>query len=129
MPVAPVTLKVFHNGQPLKDGQVFFHPVKSGRILLHRMKDDSGAWIALPQGVVASDGSATLTSYKADDGAPDGDYVVTVVWKLPLPQDEQSSDEERGPDQFVGRYADPATSNIRVTIAKGAATPSKIDLE
>jgi hypothetical protein len=56
-----------------------------------------------PHAIVASDGSFRLTTYSTGDGAPLGDFALTLRWPLPPPPGK-----EEGPDRFQGRYADPA---------------------
>jgi hypothetical protein len=65
-----------------------------------------------PLGYVQPDGTFQLTSVKENDGAPPGRYKVTVVWR----PKKKSSMEADGPDKLNGRYADPKTSKIEVTV-------------
>jgi hypothetical protein len=80
---------------------------------------ESGS-VNMPRGRADRDGHFTLTTYEFGDGAPAGEYVVTIIWRAPLPgaspHDEVLEYAAGGPDQLEGRYADPATSPLRVTI-------------
>src|SRR5437764_15025117 len=67
----PVSGKVLVNGQPAKDCQVTL--VRTGGPEL--------ATPATPNGVTDEDGEFKLTSYTVNDGAPEGDYVVTIEWR------------------------------------------------
>src|SRR5436309_2942675 len=62
------TLRV--NGQPAAAALVTFHP--------------TGADAARPTGRVGGDGTFTLTTRVAGDGAPVGEYRVTVTWAVPV---------------------------------------------
>ena len=57
---------------------------------------------ATPQAVTDTNGEFHLTSYNADDGAPDGDYVVTIEWRERTGLMKQDFE---GPDRLGGAYA------------------------
>jgi hypothetical protein len=99
--VYPVTGKVFYQGQPAQGAVVVFHPAgNTDPNALH------------PQGTVAADGSFRLTTYKEHDGAPPGQYDVTVIWTRPT--------QPGGRDDEVSllpvRYQIPATSGLRAQV-------------
>lgn len=58
-----------------------------------------------PWGVVNADGSYRLGTYELEDGAPPGDYDVTLVWTLGL-----------GPDRLKGAHSVPDKAVMQVTI-------------
>src|SRR5439155_1310480 len=62
--------KVFFEGQPIPGALVILHPLK-----------DPGGKTAKPRALAGPDGSFQVFTEVADDGAPPGDYAVTVVWK------------------------------------------------
>jgi hypothetical protein len=69
-PTFPVTGKVFFEKKPTEHATIIFHPI-----------GESGSNVVKPRGKVGSDGSFTLTTYDGNDGAPAGDYAVTVeLW-------------------------------------------------
>src|SRR3954469_25512993 len=97
----PVTGKVLVDGKPADGATVVLHPV-----------NDSGPQAVRPSGRVGPDGTFTVSSYVAEtrttaDGAPAGEYYVTVVW-LP-PNVREYLDKHQGggelPDKLQGRYA------------------------
>ena len=109
-PVYPVYGSVLVNDKPAEGAVVMFHPlpIESGRFEMIRSR-----------GTVTADGTFQLTTYNTDDGAPEGDYAVTVYWPgdrggRPDPNDESS---DLPPDRLGLRYADAATSNIKVHVA------------
>ncbi len=112
-PVFPVSGQVFVKKQPAVGALVVFTPVRDA---------DSKLWPkGYPRGTVQKDGSFRLTTYKTDDGAPVGEYAVTVVWGKPLPGKEEEV------DHLAGRYADPKASRIRVQVkedAEGTTVPA-----
>jgi hypothetical protein len=103
-PVFPVRGQVFVDGKPAAGATVFFNPVGP----------DPDA--VAPFGVVDAGGSFSLTTYLTFDGAPAGEYVVTV--RCPGPP--QRGEDGGGPDRLKGRYTDPKTSTLRATVEKKA---------
>ena len=103
----PVRGQVLVGGKPAVGATVVFHPA-----------DAADPRALRPAGVVQEDGSFTLRSYDPQtcptpmDGAPAGEYLVTVNW---LPPDYA---EYRNvlPDKLNGRYVDPKTSGLRATV-------------
>ena len=70
-------------------------------------------------GETGPDGKFHVGTYATGDGAPEGQYVVTVV-HCPLVQ--KGSDSVPGPNVLPNKYASPKTSDLRVAIVKGANT-------
>jgi len=98
VPVYPVRGHVFVGQKPATKALVVFHPVGA---------DDPQA--LRPYGHVGTDGTFRLTTYEADDGAPAGEYLVSVVWLAP-------GGGEDPPDQLKGRYRNPSASSLKATI-------------
>jgi hypothetical protein len=102
--VHPVQGKLLVGGQPAADAKVAFHPI-----------GQAGPLARLPVATTAADGSYRLMTYVSGDGAPAGEYAVTVVW----PDSSQPHDECAdgvAHDRLKGRYADPDRSPLRVTV-------------
>jgi hypothetical protein len=105
-PVFPVHGQVFgKEHKPAVGALIVFYPVGS---------DDGD--LNKPRGYVEEDGSFALTTYENGDGAPEGEYVATIVWPaagaLPFGPNKQ------GPDRLKGRYANPKESKLRFTVEK-----------
>ncbi len=109
----PVSGSVFLNGRSAEGARVAFHP--------SRNPNDHGL---CPQAVVAADGSFRLTTYAAGDGAPPGQYAITLYWPAPGPDD----DVHVRPDQFGGRYADPRTTPLTAIVRDRAVVVDRLDL-
>jgi hypothetical protein len=107
VPTHPVSGKLTVSGQPAANAQVAFHPL------------DEGAPRAIrPVGKTAADGTFSLTTFTPGDGAPAGEYAVTVIWI----DDSNPVDECADPishDRLTGRYADPSKTKLRATIQPG----------
>lgn len=103
-PVYRVHGKVIVDGKPAAGATVFFYPMEPA--------PDAIA----PYGVTDADGSFALTTYTTFDGAPAGEYIITIRWPGPPKQ----SDQEQGPDRLQGRFDNPKTSPLRATVEKKA---------
>lgn len=71
----------------------------------------------LPHGEVGSDGTFQIGTFAAGDGAPAGEYAVTITW--PETTRDRDGAEVTGGDRLNGRYSDPARSKWKVQIKEG----------
>lgn len=105
-PVYPVHGRVLVKGKPAARAQITFHPV-----------NDTTPEAIHPVGSVDENGHFQLTSYRQGDGAPEGEYRVTVQWFL--------ATRPRGSADFVTVNYLPAalgraeTSGLQAKIGKG----------
>jgi hypothetical protein len=102
LPVFPVKGEVQFNGQPPVGASVVLHP-----------KGITSPNPVRPYGQVGQDGKFTLTSYDAKDGAPAGQYLVTLEWRKLVTTDAGVS---AGPNVLPIEYRQPETSPISVKI-------------
>ncbi len=102
-PVFPVKGQILFEGKPASGATVFFVPTEVESEAIS------------PYGVTDANGTFTLTTYLTYDGAPAGDYVVTVRWPGPP---KKGGEDESGPDKLQGRYGDPKTSKLKTTVEK-----------
>ncbi|HMO14130.1 MAG TPA: hypothetical protein PKD64_07330 [Pirellulaceae bacterium] len=114
----PVSGSASYRGEPIAGGTVTLHPVSPV---------DDGKPFVIPKAVVKPDGSFSFTTYRSNDGAPLGDYMVAFSWKGIL-EDVNADDAEEMDEQLPEEYLDPKTSGVRVTIAKGDNTLPKFEL-
>jgi hypothetical protein len=84
--------KVLVDGQPAKDCQVSLYRVSGAQL----------ATPATPSGLTDDNGEFQLTSYVANDGAPEGEYVVKIEWRERSGIAKADFD---GPDRLGGDYA------------------------
>jgi hypothetical protein len=102
-PTFPVEGRVLIEGKPEEGVQVFLHPRDSSQ----RGK---------PRGVTDAEGRFHLRTYHDGDGAPAGEYTVTVYW--PGPYDAKAAAEDQlPPDRLEGRLMNPKDSSLRATVA------------
>jgi len=115
-PVFQVSGKLVDGGNPAGRALMMFHPL-----------DGSARGTLRPVGKVAADGSFRVSTYTANDGAPPGQYAVTVVWpKIPT---GASADETEGPDQLEGRCNNPKTSPWHFRVEQKANDLGTLDLQ
>jgi hypothetical protein len=109
----PVHGYVFANGKPAEGARIMFHPV-----------DDTPGEVPVirPSAMVDADGSFHLASYTAKDGAPPGEYQVTIDWLPPGFTRQQAHEYEAkqmNPDKLGSRYAKAKSSGLRATVTEG----------
>ncbi|MCS6852067.1 MAG: metallophosphoesterase [Gemmataceae bacterium] len=106
-PVHPVRGRVYCEGTPVAHALVTFHALSEEK----RPARTADA-------ITAADGSFVLSTYTANDGAPVGEYVVTVAPWRPV-----AEDGARSANFFVpAKFASPASSNLRVKVQAGSNT-------
>lgn len=86
-----------------------------------------------PSATTDVDGTFRLSTYGQNDGAPAGEYAVTVQWY------QNPSKRKPGPgmvpgfappvDYFQGKYNDPDSSPWHITIIEGENVLQPIDVE
>lgn len=111
-PVYPARGKVLFEGKPAAGATVFFYLVENDASGTPNLKIDRDG--IAPFGVTDTDGSFQMTTYLTFDGAPAGEYVVTIRY----PEPPRRGDDEQGPDRLRGRYNDFKTSPLRATVEK-----------
>ena len=110
LPVNRVGGSVFVVGKPAVGAKLFFHPVDAG----------FNPRALRPFAEVAEDGTFELSTYLADDGAPEGDYVVTIYWPAPKKLFKgKFEDDSLAPDRLKDLYSNPRTSKLRAHINCG----------
>jgi hypothetical protein len=101
-PTWPVEGQVLFDGKPPVGAQVVFHSA-----------GNNGAGSLHPSGLVDGNGKFKLTTYAANDGAPEGDYVVTLEWWV-------SQNDQPAVNRLPARYQQPKRSGLHAKIAAGA---------
>lgn len=110
----PVAGKVVVDGKPAPAAIVTLHPVSGG------------AEISKPVANTGKDGEFRLTS-DLGEGAPAGDYKVTVVWFQPVVGRKVSEGDDASVRNFLPpQYANPETTPLKTTIKPGSNEPLEI---
>lgn len=110
----PVRGTVQFEGQSIRGGFVVAHP-KNG------LPTDVRATAQ-----VREDGSFELTTYDAGDGAPAGEYVVTVEW---TPLQQVGGEYVRGQNVLPPKYSQPVTSDLVIQVAEGQSDLPPLQLK
>ena len=115
-PTFKVSGSINSGGKPLAGAMLTLHPLDSKA---------EECTLGFPRATSQADGKFTMSTYGEADGAPAGQYAVTVQLLVPCShtQDtgaEGADDEEevRKPlcDKFDGKYSDPQVSAWKVTV-------------
>lgn len=110
----PVQGKVLFENQPLSEARLIFHPVR-------------GELVPQPTAVTSPDGQFQLATWADKDGAPAGDYIVTVVYQQLVQQGEEKV--RSGKNLLPVLYADPRKSPLRATVKEGSNTLPAFELK
>lgn len=112
-PVYPVAGSLTINDQPAEGALLSFHPADGQNV------DRRGS---RPRAMVEADGTFLVSTYGDGDGAPAGEYAVSVVWL-------ENPDSANPVDRLGGRFANPQQSEWRVRIEEGdnQLAPHRID--
>jgi hypothetical protein len=103
-PTHTVRGKVYADGCPVAGAYIVFQSVPV-----------AGQPSARADARTEPDGTFTLSSYNANDGAPVGEYNVTIVQRQPL----FSEFGKPGPNQLPDKYAKAETSGLKSVVKSG----------
>jgi hypothetical protein len=104
-PVYKTAGKVTFQNQPIDGAFLVLHP-----------KNSIGTELPRPIAHVKPDGTFEPTTFESGDGAPVGEYIVTVEWHRLV---QAGGGWVPGPNLLPPKYASPATSDVVVQIAEG----------
>ena len=99
----PVHGRVLVADQPAAGAFLVFHPTGA----------PTSGEIARPAAQVRPDGSFDLSTFDEADGAPAGDYAVTVEWRKLVTRAGESTP---GPNIVPGIYSRPETTPLKVSV-------------
>jgi hypothetical protein len=114
----PTQGKVLVNGQPAEGAKVTFYSSSP---------EVDGKKVPPPSGTADASGVFHLETYKPEDGAPAGDYKVTVVWlEAPKPNAQGIFDLK---DRLQGRYSSAEKSTLNAQIPQGGGEIPPFELK
>lgn len=102
----PVRGQVTRDGTPLADVMVVLHPLFEPALAFSRPLAHSGP-----------DGKFALMTYETADGAPAGEYAITLELRDLRPSGEEMIRD--GKNLLPPRYAQPSTTPLRFTVKAG----------
>ncbi|MEQ8785996.1 MAG: hypothetical protein RIC55_06840 [Pirellulaceae bacterium] len=108
MPVHPVVGVLTYQGDPMSRAVIIYHP---------ESKSVVGGTVTA-RGVADENGRYQLTSFTKDDGAPAGNYKVTIYWPEPGPEEA----DPLPPDRLKGVYAKEKTPKLDAEVSEGENT-------
>lgn len=101
--VFPVEGRLLVAGEPAAKAQVVFHPL--------------GESVFRPVAFTDADGRFRLMTYTAGDGAPAGEYAVTIFWENEAdPLDGCVCPDPAAHDRLGGLYFEAKTTALRATV-------------
>mgnify|MGYP003351213450 CR=1 FL=1 len=92
------------DGKPLPNALVALHPRETGEGRI------------VGRGQTDADGKFRISTYDSADGAPEGDYRVTIVWHKLVEVDGETT---AGPNLLPAPYAQPGSTELRVSVKPG----------
>jgi hypothetical protein len=102
--IQPVSGQVLVDGKPAAKALITFHALSGSQSQVR------------PFAETDADGSFRPSTYLTGDGAPVGEYILTIVWpEIAIDQGEEIT----GKDRLGGRYGNPQTSNLKVSVKEG----------
>jgi hypothetical protein len=102
----PVRGQVQQAGKPLAEALVVFYPLDTPPIPFPK-----------PQAHTDAQGRFELTTFESGDGAPVGNYAITVELRAPRQLGEEVVRD--GPSVLSARYSQPDKSGLRAQVAEG----------
>ena len=115
LPLNSVEGTITYRGKPAEGVFVVFHPVNPSEKMTKLR----------PAATTRAEGKYKLSTYGPSDGIPAGDYQVTLIW-LGVSEDDERPQEI---DRLQGRYADPKTTPLKITIDPANLQPVNFDLQ
>jgi hypothetical protein len=105
VPLYPVHGQVYYKGSPAAGALVVFHP-----------RDPAPGQSQKPIAYTDAEGRFTLTTEKPGDGAPAGEYTMTVVLRERMPVGREKVNAR---NLLPPRYAKADTSTLRFRVQEG----------
>jgi hypothetical protein len=117
--VYPVSGKVLVRGAPAEGARVVLYPVSQ------ELKKPG---MPIPDGMTDGSGVFKLRSFQPDDGAPEGEFKVGIIWFEPQ-RDGTIVDSPSAKDRLGGKYSNPEKSNLTAKVEKGGGEIGPFDLQ
>lgn len=110
----PVEFQVRVAGSPADGATVTLHPVDGGAVR--------------PTGKVDASGTVRISTSADGDGAPPGDYTVTIVW-FDITSSEERAVIVKGGDRLKGKYSEPTNPDApKITVKREKNKLPPLDL-
>lgn len=110
--VTPVKGKVLVDGTPAAGVNLYLYPPDGSMVITEARTN--------------ADGTYCWSMYSTCDGLAAGDYKLTFRH---VPVQKQNDRSEKDDDLFKGRYANPAKTEYKLTVAAGGKPQENVDYE
>jgi len=97
----------------------------AGAVISLHPKQPLPEGIPQPRAAVKPDGKFSVSTFNTDDGAPEGDYTLTITWYKLV---ERDGEHKPGPNVLPKKYAAAKTSGIEITVTPGENQLAPISL-
>jgi hypothetical protein len=114
VPVFPVKGTITFKGEPTVGATIGLHP-----------KTAPAEAYPSPRASVGVDGTFKVSTYEGGDGAPEGDYALTVMWYKPV---KKGNDVTSGPNVIPAKYTKAETTELEFKVTAGENTIPAIQL-
>jgi hypothetical protein len=119
--LAPVRGELYVGEEPAAGAMVILHPANGFQ---------QGDWPGgLPHAKVDDDGSFQFSSPPLGEGVPLGEYKLTAIWEVPAPGSDPDDPEPERIDRLEGRWANPDSSEITVSVQLPETELARVVLE
>lgn len=108
--------RVTWKGKPLAGAQLAFYPQGAS----------TDATTVTPRAQTDAEGRFKVKTYETADGAPEGEYAVTVLY---YPMEKKDGGWVAGANAVPAKYSNPKTTDLRVQVAKQANTLPILSLQ
>jgi hypothetical protein len=115
--VYPVHGQILLGGRPIPQATVTFHPLNAAATDLR------------PSAQTDEQGYFDLSSYGKGDGAPEGQYTITVTWLRSGVFRGLAKGETTTYNVLPRRYANPSTSQLAATVNPGTNELAPIQVQ
>jgi len=112
----PVKGRVSYKGKPLAEAMV----------VLHRVGGDVEG-NQEPMAFTDASGAFSLTTFKSHDGAPPGDYLISIEQRALQTVGEETI--RNGPNVLPPKYANPETSGLKYTVVEADNSIPQINVD
>ena len=116
LPVYQVSGQILVNGQPAEHAQISLQPIKTPA---------KGERVIIPNAVALADGTFNVGTYTGSDGAPAGEYSITVTWPTVT---VEGGEEIFGLDRLKGLYRLPDNPLPKFTVQERDSEIPTIDI-
>lgn len=101
-------------------------PLAESIVVLHRIGGDVEG-NQKPMAIAKPDGTFELTTHHSGDGAPPGEYAITVERRALVTGGEEPT--RTGPNTLPAKYAKPESSGLKYTVVEGDNEIPEIDIK